>query len=612
MKSRLEILRGDPTAALTSAKALEGLAQEHGLPSWRTLAELSAGWARGRLHDTATGAEELSRALADRIEQGALTDAWFFNGLLAELEGETLGAQGALARIDEAMALARQVETRCNLPFLHLLRGKLLLERPSNPAPAVEAFQTALEIAKEQGARSWGLRAALSLAKHYQSTARPVDAHAVLAPALEGFAPTPEMPEIAEAEALLAALAASEPVAAELRRRETRSKLHAGYALATMMTKGFGAEETKAALARAASVSEAARTPEYWTVVYGRINADMMGGDLRSARAGVEAFLAEAEAAGLPGQAAFARRMLGFLKLLAGDVAGARVDLERALAGYDERRDESLRTVFALDLRSNALAYLGLAAWHLGDFEEAERLTNEALRRAKDSGQPGSYAIALVNRFSIDAACGRAKEVLPAAEEMRTLAEQHELKFWRATAATYADWARVRLGEQRAEAFRAGLAAYADLGARMSEAWLLPLLAEVELAVGRRDEALEAVERGLALQAETGVGLMQPWLLRLRGDALAETDPAGAASAYREALSVAGAQGSRALALMAALSLAKLLKSTGEAVDAHDALSDALKGFAPTPEMPEIAEAQALLEGLAHGGEGAISKDEAT
>ena len=79
-------------------------------------------------------------------------------------------------------------------------------------AAADEAFQSALAIAKEQGARSWGLRAALSLAKLYQSTGRPVEAHAILAPALEGFAPTPEMPEIAEAQALLAALADTEEV----------------------------------------------------------------------------------------------------------------------------------------------------------------------------------------------------------------------------------------------------------------------------------------------------------------------------------------------------------------------------------------------------------------
>jgi tetratricopeptide (TPR) repeat protein len=207
-KSHLEILRGDPAAALSAAEALGELGREQGLPYWRTWAELIGGWARGRLHDAAAGAEDLRRALADRNEQGALNVAWFYKGLLAELEAETLGAESALARIDEAMALARQVENRCNLPFLHLLRGKLLLERdPSNPALAEKAFQTALEIAKQQGARSWGLRAALSLAKLYQSTTRPVDAHAVLAPALEGFSPTPEMHEIAEAQALLSQLA---------------------------------------------------------------------------------------------------------------------------------------------------------------------------------------------------------------------------------------------------------------------------------------------------------------------------------------------------------------------------------------------------------------------
>jgi tetratricopeptide (TPR) repeat protein len=278
------------------------------------------------------------------------------------------------------------------------------------------------------------------------------------------------MPEIAEAEALLTALAASEPVAAELRRREKLSKLHADYAVATMMTKGFAAEETKAALARAASVSGAARTPEYWTVVCGRINADMMGGDHRAARAGVEGFLAEAEAAGMPGHAAFARRMRGFLKLVAGDFAGARADLERALADYDERRDESLRTVFALDFRSNALAYLGQVAFYLGEFEEAERLTREALRLWKDSAQPGPYAAVFFNSLMIGARCGRAGDVLCAAEEMRARADERDSKFGRAIAATYADWARVRLGEPRADAFRADLGAYADLGARMQEA----------------------------------------------------------------------------------------------------------------------------------------------
>ena len=78
---------------------------------------------------------------------------------------------------------------------------------PENPARAEDAYRTAIAVAREQGARSFGLQAALKLAKLYQSTTRPADANVVLAPALEGFSPTPEMPEIAEAQALIERLA---------------------------------------------------------------------------------------------------------------------------------------------------------------------------------------------------------------------------------------------------------------------------------------------------------------------------------------------------------------------------------------------------------------------
>jgi hypothetical protein len=88
------------------------------------------------------------------------------------------------------------------------MRGELLLKHdPSNPTAAEDASRKAITIAGQQGARSYVLLASLSLAKLYQSTARPAEAHAVLAPALAGFSPTPEMPEIAEAQALMERLA---------------------------------------------------------------------------------------------------------------------------------------------------------------------------------------------------------------------------------------------------------------------------------------------------------------------------------------------------------------------------------------------------------------------
>ncbi len=113
-----------------------------------------------------------------------------------------------MARIDTALAFAHETGERWSDPFLHRLRGEILLKHDADsPAPAEEALLTAIDIAKQQRGRFFGLRAALSLAKLYLSTGRPADAHAVLAPALEGFSPTTEMPEIAESLALLGRLA---------------------------------------------------------------------------------------------------------------------------------------------------------------------------------------------------------------------------------------------------------------------------------------------------------------------------------------------------------------------------------------------------------------------
>jgi hypothetical protein len=85
-------------------------------------------------------------------------------------------------------------------------RGGETLREPT-PEQAAVVYREALDLARRQGAPVTALFGTLSLARLYQSTGRPLEAHAVLAPALEGFAPTPEMPEIAEAQALLEHLA---------------------------------------------------------------------------------------------------------------------------------------------------------------------------------------------------------------------------------------------------------------------------------------------------------------------------------------------------------------------------------------------------------------------
>jgi adenylate cyclase len=202
-KAHFETVRGDAGATWSSAKILVELSQENALPLFAAYGALQSAWASARLDGRETGARELRQALAAYTDQGNKQLVPFYQGLLAQIEAQR-DAEGALTRIEEALALAGETGEQWSDAFLHRLRGEILLKRDrANTAPAEDALLTAIALAQQQKARSFELRAALSLAKLYHSTDRPADAHAVLESALKGFSPTPEFPEIAEAQALL-------------------------------------------------------------------------------------------------------------------------------------------------------------------------------------------------------------------------------------------------------------------------------------------------------------------------------------------------------------------------------------------------------------------------
>ena len=179
------------------------------------------------------------------------------------------------------------------------MRGEILLKRdPANSAPAEDAFLTAIAIAQQQKARSFELRAALDLARLYNSTSRSADAHALLASALKGFSPTPEFPEIEQAQTLLAALAETDEVKNAVASRQHRLKLQTSLGTAFMSSRGFGAEESKAAFIRARELAAAIDNPtERSTIYFGMFSSTFVRGELGLAREIAETFLREAERA---------------------------------------------------------------------------------------------------------------------------------------------------------------------------------------------------------------------------------------------------------------------------------------------------------------------------
>jgi predicted ATPase len=529
--------------------------------------------------------------------------------LLAELEAATRGPDYALTLIDQGLATAHEIGQRSTEPHLHRLRGEMLLRgNPADPVPAEEAFQTAIAIAQQQGARSFGLFASLALAKLYQSTARSTEAHAVLAPALEGFAPTPEMPEIAEAQALLAALAETDEDKAALAHRDRRLHLQTAYGQAMMYSRGFGSDASKTAFARArdlaAGVGDAS---ERFDAYYGLYAASLLRGEIKLARETAESFLGQAENEGRMTEAVVARRCVGVARLSQGDLIGSRTNFAEALTIYDPERDRDAKFRFGADGAAVAAGYLAQANCALGNVEQARALSEEALARADETAHAPTRAfvyhiVSLYNLLRGDPQAARRTATIPV-----DLSREHGMGLYLALGEVELNWARARLGDRAPgmTGLRQALATYLGQGNRLYAPLFRGRLAELEAEGNDADGALRRIEEALARANETGERWTDALIHRIRGAILLKRDPANTApaeKAFQTAIAVAREQGSRSFGLQAALALAKLYQSTGRPAEAHAVLAPALEGFSPTPEMTEIAEAQALLEQLeGHG-----------
>jgi class 3 adenylate cyclase/tetratricopeptide (TPR) repeat protein len=209
-KLAIEAARNDFASVVVDAENFLKLSEQHSMGYYLAFSRLYLSFGRAQLGNTQGVLDDFRKSLADYRDQGNRVIVPGFLGALARLEAAAQNYERALALIDEALAMSQESGDQLYDSTLHRLRGNILLKRdPANPAQAEDAFKTSLAIAKHQGARTFELLASLALAKLYQSAGRLVEAHAVLAPALEGFSPTPEMPVIAKASELMAAIKAS-------------------------------------------------------------------------------------------------------------------------------------------------------------------------------------------------------------------------------------------------------------------------------------------------------------------------------------------------------------------------------------------------------------------
>ena len=128
--------------------------------------------------------------------------------LLAEAHGTLGEPEAGLTVLGAALTLAETTGDRWYDPELYRLKGALLLQQNSDNQAEVEAcFHKALDLARNQQAKSFELRAATSLARLWHQQGKRQEAHDLLAPVYGWFTEGFDTADLLEAKALLDALA---------------------------------------------------------------------------------------------------------------------------------------------------------------------------------------------------------------------------------------------------------------------------------------------------------------------------------------------------------------------------------------------------------------------
>jgi predicted ATPase len=382
-----------------------------------------------------------------------------------------------------------------------------------------------------------------------------------------------------------------------------RLKIQTDLGKALMWSRGFTADETKAAFIRAREIAAAIdNATERFTIYYGLWQGNLVRGELRLAREVGETFLREAERGPRTTECGFGRRLLGSTCLWQGDFIEAEANLVEALSIYDPERDREARFRFGPDYGAAARAYLAHTKWQLGEVGPARALIEEAVAHAIETGHVPTLAITYVHNAQFEIVRGDAGAARRDAEFVVKLSQENGLTLFAARGALQSAWASARLDgrDTGATELRQALATFTDQG-KLFVPFYQGLLAEIE-AQDDAEGALIRIEEALALAGETGEHWSDAFLHRLRGEILLKRDLASttpAEDAFLTAIAIAQQQKARSFELRAALDLARLYNSTRRSAAAHALLASALKGFSPTPEFPEIAEAQTLLAALA-------------
>ena len=204
----LHSVRREVPLVQARAEAAMALSRERGFTYWLAGARLWYGWALAEQGRAKEGITELRQGLATWQALGAGVGQTHFLARLAEAYQRGGQFEEGLRVLDEALAVVHEREERYYEAELHRLKGELLLGVGVGRGEELETcFHQALNVARQQQAKSLELRAAMSLSRLWQHQGKLAEARQLLAKVYDYFTEGFDTSDLLEAKALLEALA---------------------------------------------------------------------------------------------------------------------------------------------------------------------------------------------------------------------------------------------------------------------------------------------------------------------------------------------------------------------------------------------------------------------
>jgi predicted ATPase len=208
MAPLLYIHRGDYVTANALLDEALALADEKGSLLWNAVATL----ARGCIFSLTGKAADAVQIMTAGLRAYRSTGATFLTPLhlshLAKAHADLGQFEEAWRRIGEATTVVETTKERWHEAEIHRFAGELVLMMPApDPVRAEACFERALAVARAQQAKSWELRAAMSMARLRRDQGRQHEAHDLLAPVYGRFTEGFDTLDLKAAKTLLGSLA---------------------------------------------------------------------------------------------------------------------------------------------------------------------------------------------------------------------------------------------------------------------------------------------------------------------------------------------------------------------------------------------------------------------